>query len=41
MSRKILDGINSPSDLKKLNKSDIPALAQEIREFLIENVSAE
>lgn len=38
MSYKFLDGINSPSDLKKLNKADIPALASEIREFLIENV---
>ncbi len=38
MSKKLLDGINSPSDLKKLNKSDIPVLAKEIREFLIENV---
>ena len=38
MSKKLLDGINSPSDLKKLNKSDMPALAAEIREFLVENV---
>lgn len=38
MSNRILDGINSPSDLKKLNKSDIPALASEIRAFLVENV---
>ncbi len=38
MSKKILDSINSPSDLKKLNKSDIPALASEIREFLVESV---
>ncbi|MBP3401566.1 MAG: 1-deoxy-D-xylulose-5-phosphate synthase [Clostridia bacterium] len=38
MSYRFLDGINSPSDLKKLNKSDIPALASEIREFLIEKV---
>lgn len=37
MKYSILDGINSPSDLKKLNKYDIPALSQEIREFLIEN----
>ncbi len=36
MKYTILDGINSPSDLKKMNKSEIPALAQEIREFLIE-----
>lgn len=38
MNDKILDGINSPSDLKKLDKSKIPALAAEIREFLVENV---
>ena len=37
MSYKLLDGINSPSDLKKLNKSDIPALSKEIREFLIDH----
>lgn len=37
MSYKLLDGINSPSDLKKLNKSEIPALCKEIREFLIES----
>nr|MBE6545187.1 1-deoxy-D-xylulose-5-phosphate synthase [Oscillospiraceae bacterium] len=38
MKYPILSGINSPSDLKKLNKSDVPALSSEIREFLIENV---
>lgn len=38
MSYPILDGINSPSDLKKLNKSDIPALSSEIRDFLIDKV---
>ena len=38
MKYPILDGINSPSDLKKLNKSDMPVLASEIREFLIEKV---
>lgn len=37
MKYPLLDGINSPSDLKKLNKSDIPALCREIREFLVEN----
>ena len=37
MSYKILDVINSPSDLKKLNKSEIPELSREIREFLIES----
>ncbi|MBQ8302231.1 MAG: 1-deoxy-D-xylulose-5-phosphate synthase [Clostridia bacterium] len=36
MKYPIIDGINSPSDLKKLNKSEIPTLAKEIREFLID-----
>lgn len=35
----MLENINSPIDLKKLNKSDIPVLAEEIREFIIKNVS--
>ncbi len=38
MKYPILDGINCPADLKKLNKSDISALSSEIREFLVENV---
>ena len=37
MKYSLLDGINSPSDLRKLNKSDISILSREIREFLIEN----
>ena len=37
MKYSLLDGINSPSDVKKLNKDQIPALASEIREFLIES----
>ena len=37
MKYNLLDGINSPSDLKKLNKDQIVALASEIREFLIES----
>ena len=37
MKYSLLDGINSPSDFKKLNKSDMPLLAQEIRDFLVEN----
>ena len=37
MSYPLLDGINSPSDLKKLNKSAIPSLCEEIRAFLIES----
>jgi len=35
----MLENINSPKDLKKLSKSDIPILAEEIREFIIKNVS--
>jgi len=31
--------IDSPSDLKKLPKQKIPALCEEIRDFLVENVS--
>ena len=38
MKYPMLDGINSPSDLKKLNKSDIPKLSSEIRAFLVEKV---
>jgi len=34
----LLSKINSPSDLKKLPSSKVPALCEEIREFLIENV---
>ena len=36
MKYPILDRINSLSDLKKLNKSDISALSCEIRQFLVE-----
>lgn len=35
----ILDTINYPSDLKKLNLKELNILAQEIRSFLIESVS--
>ena len=35
----ILEGINGPADLKKLNKEQLHKLPAEIREFLIENVS--
>lgn len=38
MEYSLLDGINSPSDLKKLNKDQISVLASEIRQFLIESV---
>lgn len=32
----LLDGINGPEDLKKLDRNQLPALAQEIRDRLIE-----
>lgn len=35
----ILERINEPNDIKKLNKNELPNLAQEIREFLIDKVS--
>jgi 1-deoxy-D-xylulose-5-phosphate synthase len=37
--RKYLDTINSPDDLKKLIESELPLLASEIREFIIETVA--
>ncbi len=37
--RKYLDTINSPDDLKKLDESELPQLASEIREFIIETVA--
>lgn len=36
---KLLDTINSPEDLKKLNTDELTALCGEIREFLIDSVS--
>ncbi|MCH5209673.1 MAG: 1-deoxy-D-xylulose-5-phosphate synthase [Oscillospiraceae bacterium] len=36
---KLLDNINSPDDLKKLNIDELAALCGEIREFLIDSVS--
>jgi 1-deoxy-D-xylulose-5-phosphate synthase len=40
MEKKILELINSPADLKKLNTKEISALSDEIREFIIEVVAA-
>ena len=37
--RRLLEDIDSPADLKKLPESVLPALAQEIREELIESLS--
>ncbi len=39
MSHPILDTINNIQDLKALNEDQLPALCEEIREFLIEHVS--
>jgi 1-deoxy-D-xylulose-5-phosphate synthase len=35
----ILDKINSPKDLKKLNREDLISLCDEMRSFIIESVS--
>lgn len=35
----ILDKVNSSNDIKKLNTEELPQLCDEIREFLIDNVS--
>ncbi len=35
----LLDGINSPADLRKLPESDLVSLASELREFLLHSVS--
>lgn len=39
MEYKILSGINSPTDVKKLNKAEIDALCFEVREIITETVS--
>src|SRR5581483_2504727 len=36
---RFLDQINTPADIKKLNEKDLPALAQEVREELINVLS--
>lgn len=38
MNNNILQNINSPDDLKKVDEKDIPSLCDEIRAFLIDNV---
>ena len=35
----LLDQINQPGDIKKIDHSDLPALSKEIRSFLIEKLS--
>jgi 1-deoxy-D-xylulose-5-phosphate synthase len=39
MSKRLLECINSPADLKKLQVAQLPELASEIREMMIETVS--
>ncbi len=34
-----LNSINSPDDLKKLSREELPALAEELREFVLDSVS--
>ena len=36
----LLDTINDPADLRKLERRNLPALAAELREFIVESVSA-
>jgi len=36
---KLLDNVNSPQDLKKLNQTEIKQLADDIRQFLVKTVS--
>ncbi len=36
---KFLYDINNPDDLKKLNKSDLPQVCDEVREFMIDTIS--
>ena len=35
----VLDKIKAPNDIKKLDESEFPVLAKEIREFLIQKIS--
>lgn len=39
MDKKILDKVNSPQDVKKLNKNELTPLCEEIREVLIDTLS--
>lgn len=35
----VLDRINKPNDIKNIDRNELPVLAEEIREFLINNIS--
>ena len=39
MKSNLLQSINSPSDLRKLEPSQLPALAAELRKFIIDVVA--
>ena len=39
MSKKLLENINNPTDLRKLEPSKLPLLAKELRDFIIDIVS--
>ena len=39
MNYKFLNAINNAKDLRKLSKSDLPLLAKEIRNYIIEIIS--
>jgi 1-deoxy-D-xylulose-5-phosphate synthase len=36
---KLLAGINSPEDLRKLNRAELPQVCNELRQYIIDNVS--
>ena len=36
----LLESINTPEDLKKLKPEQLPLLAEEVRQFLLETVSS-
>ena len=38
-SKRLLDGIHSPADIKALREQDLPQLAQEVRDELIKVLS--
>lgn len=40
MARRVLDSINSPLDLRRLSRDDLPVVAKELREFIIDIVAA-
>ena len=40
MTYPLLGRIQAPGDVKRLHESELPALCEEIRQFLIESVSA-